>query len=263
MFSIFHHEEKSLSLLPIYVTTAGCDHKQERKERPCGAPFHHLLYVEDGEGVFETQERRHVLPKGTLLFIRKDTPITYYASDKVFQTAWVTFNGSAVTDILKYFGAESFSFINGSALYPNMLSCIKLCNRQTSAEKLSSAVYDLLTSYFTTQRETLCPPPIAKAKSFIEQNYAHDVPISEIARVAGVSQSLLFRLFKEKEQRTPIETLRDVRIRQAKLLLLSSPAYPIGEVAVLCGFSDFAYFCKIFKRETGLTPNAFRETYGV
>lgn len=264
MYIVSAHEQQRCSILPIYVTTAGCGHNQERKIRPRGAPFHHLFYVEDGEGVFETATERHVIQKGTMLFIQKDTPITYYARTDPFQTAWVTFDGNSVADILRYFGAESFSFCNGTALYPSLLSCIKLCMmRQTAPEHLSSAIYELLVAYFSSQCATNTLPPIVKAREFIEKNYAHDISITELARVARISQSLLFRLFREQEKRTPIEYLRDVRLKHAKELLLSNPDLRVGEIAALCGFSDFAYFCKVFKNENGITPNAFRDTYGI
>ena len=32
----------------------------------------------------------------------------------------------------------------------------------------------------------------------------------------------------------------------------------INEIAETCGFDDHAYFCRVFKKETGLAPNEFQ-----
>ena len=255
------NQERSRGLLPIYVTTAGCNHHQEPRYRPRGAVFHHILFVEEGSGVFETETERYVLQKNSAVFIRKEYPIRYYAQTEDFTTAWVTFDGKGVEDLLAYFGAEGFSVCQNSSLYSKILSCVKLYRRIATADLLSRAAYDLVVSYFSEFNALLCPEPMVKAKRFIEEHFHRDLSVSEIAHAAGISPSMLYRLFKEKENMTPVEMIRTVRIQNAKLLLLSHPEYRSADVAELCGFSDAAYFCKVFKSETGLSPYAFRNTY--
>ena len=47
-------------------------------------------------------------------------------------------------------------------------------------------------------------------------------------------------------------------VAQAKLLL-AHRTYPLELVASLCGFSGANYFCRVFRRSTGLTPAAWRK----
>ena len=49
-----------------------------------------------------------------------------------------------------------------------------------------------------------------------------------------------------------------VRLQAAKLLL-AHRTYPLELVASLCGFSGANYFCRVFRRSTGLTPAAWRK----
>ena len=255
------NEKKSRRLLPVYLTTVGVHHHQERKDRPYGAGFHHILFIEKGEGYFETPTKKYLLKANTAVFIKKNCPASYYGNTDDFTTAWVTFNGDGVENILEYFHAEVFSFCENSSLYPKILSCFNLFKKLSSVETLSKAVYDLVISYFTELGASLVHPAVTKAKFFIEENYHKDISVSDISKDAGISSSLLYRLFKENENVTPTEMLRAVRIKNATVLLLSNASYSISEIGELCGFSDTAYFCKVFKAETGMSPNAFRRAH--
>ena len=48
-----------------------------------------------------------------------------------------------------------------------------------------------------------------------------------------------------------------VRINKAKTLLLDT-SMPISEIAARVGYSNQSYFTKVFKHNTGFSPNAFR-----
>jgi two-component system response regulator YesN len=104
------------------------------------------------------------------------------------------------------------------------------------------------------------PSFLLRAKAFMEQNCHKDLSIDDVAKNVGISQSLLFRLFKVEEKRTPVEYLRALRISKAKVLLIEDKL-KIYEIANLCGFSDVAYFCKVFKSQTGVSPNTYRNKF--
>lgn len=256
-----HAETKIKELLPIYLSTVGVGNLQRKMDRPNGSDFHHIMFIEDGEGVFETPSERYILSKGTIVFFKKRLPICYYGHSPDFKTAWVTFDGFAVDKMLEYFTADDFSFVENSSLFPKILLCNNLINKLDVEEKLSKAVYDLFISYFTELEKSQRSGHIAIAKQYIEENYTKDISVADIAKASGISQSLLYRLFKQEEKRTPIEVLRTIRIQNAKNLLLSDMSYKISQVAKLCGFSDTAYFCKVFKNETGVSANTFRKPH--
>lgn len=256
-----HDETKTKELLPVYISTVGVGNLQTKMDRPNGSDFHHIMFIEEGEGVFETPSERYILSKGTIVFFKKRLPICYYGNSADFKTAWVTFDGFAVENVLKYFGSADFSFIENSSLYSKIVLCNNLIKKLDAEEKLSKAVYDLFISYFVEFEKSQRSGQIAIAKQYIEENYTKDISVADIAKASGISQSLLYRLFKQQEKRTPIEVLRTIRIQNAKNLLLSDMAYKISQVAKLSGFSDTAYFCKVFKNETGVSANTFRKSH--
>ena len=70
------------------------------------------------------------------------------------------------------------------------------------------------------------------------------------------------RVFRQDTGLTPTAYLTKFRLEHAKNLLRSpvSPAYSIREIAQRSGFDDPDYFCRLFHKETGLSPREFRKT---
>ncbi len=73
----------------------------------------------------------------------------------------------------------------------------------------------------------------------------------------GVSVGYLNEVVKQATGRTPGELVRAARLLEAKRLLAGS-GLGVGQVARRVGFTDPAYFCRFFRRETGISPGAFR-----
>ncbi|MBE6667060.1 MAG: AraC family transcriptional regulator [Ruminococcaceae bacterium] len=249
--------------LPIYAITVGINHTQEKIFRPNGSIFHHIMFVQEGEGVFELNNEKHVLKAGTAMFFSKNMPINYYASGSLFKTAWITFDGISTESIFEYFSAKGFSFIENSSLISKILAFVKHVENGESFEGLSKAVYDIVITYFSELNKATCPVVLSNAKNYIATNFKNDISIAEIAAYVGISQSLLFRLFKANEKCTPIEYLKRTRIESAKLLLSNEQNMNIKDVGSSCGFSDTSYFVKVFRDETGVTPKNFRKLYGI
>ncbi|MBQ2734579.1 MAG: AraC family transcriptional regulator [Clostridia bacterium] len=254
-------DERSARLLPVYLITVGVSHNQEPCRRPNGAPFHHIMYVEKGEGMFEVGGKKALLKEGSTVFIRKGTPSNYYAVGKPFQTGWITFDGAQIDSVLEYFFAEEFSSLQNDALHARIQSIYKLATRNTLPEELSTQVYDVIVSYFSMLETSKKQPVLLRAKKYVEEHFERDLSVADIADAVGISESLLFRLFRNEERSTPIDYLRRVRIRNAEQILLSAPHKKVSDICSQCGFSDSAYFCKVFKSETGMTPKIYRNRY--
>ncbi|MEA4905646.1 MAG: response regulator [Petrimonas sp.] len=72
-----------------------------------------------------------------------------------------------------------------------------------------------------------------------------------------VSPSQLNRKIKSISGLNATNYILMVRLNRAKKLLTTSQK-PIGEIAMDCGFNDFAYFSRTFKKEFGITPSKFQ-----
>ena len=56
---------------------------------------------------------------------------------------------------------------------------------------------------------------------------------------------------------TPQRYLTDIRLNQAKELLISS-SLNVGEIAAIVGYENALYFSRVFRKYAGLSPSAYR-----
>lgn len=94
---------------------------------------------------------------------------------------------------------------------------------------------------------------------YIRSNFARDITVGDIADAAHLSISALERRFKKYLNKTPRRFLVEIRLEQARRLLVESDA-PIANVAFDAGFSDHSYFSQQFRRFFGLLPSEFRHS---
>ncbi|UWP69038.1 AraC family transcriptional regulator [Subdoligranulum variabile] len=107
--------------------------------------------------------------------------------------------------------------------------------------------------------ETARPLPalVAEAVEAIRQNYMALYGVEELSEQLGVTKSHLVRAFKQALGVPPGKYLTSMRIEAVKTLLLSDE-YNLEMIAGLTGFSGANYLCRVFKREVGVSPAAWR-----
>ena len=101
---------------------------------------------------------------------------------------------------------------------------------------------------------------IQRALNYIHANLGTPLSIQEIAKNANVSKSVLYRRFHSCFGCTVSQYINRQRIDKAKELLKQGKL-SVEDVSQQAGFSDHAYFSRIFKKETGLSPMKYKRTY--
>ena len=96
---------------------------------------------------------------------------------------------------------------------------------------------------------------------FIRQNYGEELTVSQIADSAAISESECLRCFRSCLHTSPSRYLRDFRLQKAETLLLSTQGTS-ANIGAACGFSDAAYFTKLFREVKGCTPLEYRKRRG-
>lgn len=99
---------------------------------------------------------------------------------------------------------------------------------------------------------------LVTATSFIRQNAARPIQVSDVARQAGVSRRVLERRFMRVLERTIAEEIRRVHFECARKLLVETDL-AIPAVAEAAGFGTPEYFAYVFKRKQGQTPLKYRK----
>lgn len=99
---------------------------------------------------------------------------------------------------------------------------------------------------------------LAQALEAMHGEPAHDWTVESLARVAGMSRSAFAARFKSVVGQTPLEYLTQWRMYCATRLLQRS-GLALAEVSRQVGYESVAAFNRAFRRETDLTPGAFRK----
>lgn len=129
------------------------------------------------------------------------------------------------------------------------------------ADGLSALVAVELRRYFRQQTERPAPGRLSVSQlrlidERIERQGALPT-IAELATECGLSTRHFFRLFRQSTGSSLVDYAARRRIEQAKALLCED-GLVIKQIAYCCGFKTAAAFSCAFRRETGLSPRAFR-----
>ena len=98
-----------------------------------------------------------------------------------------------------------------------------------------------------------------KVKEFIENHYAEEIRIEDIAKRFRYSRSHLHKIFKTAYGCSITDYILSVRIEKGKFLLSDARPRTVSEAAFAVGFKDPLYFSRVFRKRVGLTPSEFKE----
>jgi AraC-like DNA-binding protein len=96
------------------------------------------------------------------------------------------------------------------------------------------------------------PQAVMVAREYLEAHLADNVSLTQLAQVTGLSPFYLVRVFHRTVGLPPHAYLNQVRLQQAKELLLRGR--PIASVAYEVGFTDQSHLTRRFKQIYGVTP---------
>lgn len=97
---------------------------------------------------------------------------------------------------------------------------------------------------------------------YLQENYRQPYSLERLAVAFGCKTAYLLRLYRKVTGSTPTQDLIRLRIEKAKRLLVGHPQLEVKQVAAAVGYDDPLYFSRLFKRETGLNPTAFKDSTG-
>ncbi|MDA8124040.1 MAG: helix-turn-helix transcriptional regulator [Deltaproteobacteria bacterium] len=98
---------------------------------------------------------------------------------------------------------------------------------------------------------------VSRFKKMVSKNFLTERFTSFYAEKLGISEAYLHELTKENTGLTPGQIIRKETAMEAKRMLAHT-ADTVSEIGYKLGFEDPSYFGRFFRRETGLSPKAFR-----
>ncbi len=95
------------------------------------------------------------------------------------------------------------------------------------------------------------------ARKILGEDIASDISVEELSDRVGLNRTTLQRVFKQMYGVTTFEYRTQVRMQEAKNLLLND-SVSVTEAAGLCGYSNASKFAAAFKKVFGVTPSKWR-----
>lgn len=148
-----------------------------------------------------------------------------------------------------YYAADAAAL--GGLIYKNRFSSAEYLNILADCYTLS-----LMQAH---NSDSQIAAAVKKIVNAISENACNsEFNIADELRLSGYAEDYIRAKFKEICKETPTEFLNRLRIKNAcRIIEIYGKQFNITETAERCGFSNPAYFSRVFKKITGVSPNKY------
>lgn len=164
-------------------------------------------------------------------------------------------------ELARYLSRISLSSIEQGTRRMGYLAAQKLdavLTGQKLREKITVVPPNKLFQRQSTDFKSITDPYVVQATHYIRLNACKGIKVEQVIDFVGISRSNLELRFQEFLNKSIHQQIHEIKIEQAKQLLLTS-AYPMQEIAERCGYPSLQYMYSVFKKDTGFTPKQFIE----
>ena len=237
--------------------------------RANGLPDYQLLYIENGCGFFKFGEDYEKLPGKTVVLYRPYEPQIYkYRQKDKTQTYWLHFGGTAVEKLLceLELNDKKIITINNDINFKEYFKKVidELQNKPIGYLQAANDYARLALISLSREIKTSLKKPsdlvIDSLCKKMNMDFYKDFSNAEYAEECNMSVSHFLSKFRKATGTSPQNYILNLRITNAQNLL-STTDYKIIEISKLVGFADSMYFCKRFKKKTGLSPSDYRQKF--
>ncbi|HHV09870.1 MAG TPA: AraC family transcriptional regulator [Clostridiales bacterium] len=258
--------------LPLSLDGILFHYSQEPVKRPNGVPFYQWMQCISGTGEVILDDQKIIVREGRGILLKAHIPHSYYGTTDQWITHNISFSGSACEQILNGLGMKQ----SGVYQVTNLDITKKFVKGITIHQKTKGPCLDriyskelytfLLDLSYDIQRIHISEPAMENKILRIVDQYLIDhfnqpVSLDILAELVDLRKEYLCTLFKKHMQQTISQHLQIIRIAHAKYYLVHYPEKTVKEIGVLCGFESTSYFCKVFKKIIGYSPDEYRRLH--
>jgi len=249
-------------------------------EHPHRHDFHEFLYIKNGSGRQEVDGVTYHLNANTFYIISKGQVHNFLVA-KELEGTLIRFKDSILPAVQSlnegYYHNLLFALSQQNSIAikseDTPLIEVLLSRMQKEYDLQSGKVLDLsLIQHLLYPLLILLNRYVEETQNFrdLEQNqYGQFINLLErsfkqyhgldfYARELGVSKRRLSQICQQKAGKTTKKVINERVLTESKRLMKYT-SLPLKEIANRLGFKDLGYFCRYFKRETGITPSGYKE----
>lgn len=248
---------------------------------PCRETSHACLFVQQGIAEMRVGQHTYQVHPNQALFIAAGQIFSFETIDPDLQGYYLHFHdqfllGDAIQPTL----LQTFDFLQPwghphHPLSPDQATHIlplfgriyqEYSTQGVQNQQLIRAYLLALLSEFQLVAATSTHPPLdatqaitQKFKALLYTQLGHLHRVSDYAALLCISPNYLHKCVKASTGKAPIRWIDEAIVLQAKALLLQSE-HTVSEIAHALGIQDHSYFSRMFRRQTGLSPLAYRKS---
>jgi AraC-like DNA-binding protein len=233
-----------------------------------------VYYIHAGRGVVQSERRSSIpIQRDDVLIAREATRQSFLAAkDEALALSCYEVNVRAVsgTALLDLLSEPLNEPIAGNAelrsLFARMdvqKNCAELGSR-AFASALMKQCFVLIVRACVARYGEIAPiaagvgdPRLARALKLVLDQPAAAHTVHQLASAAGMSRSAFARHFNSRIQRSPMEFVKQARLRHAATLLRTTDL-PVKAVAALSGYASRSHFSRSFRAQFAIDPSKFR-----
>ena len=253
-----------LSQKPLpYVVPLGYGHERcspIHAPGPCVKNSWLIHYVVSGTGTFSVKGKVYRPQAGECFVIRPNELVMYQADEQdPWHYIWLSFQcfieppAALQEDILRLPGLASL-FLSLPSLDPQQ-------------EGIEAHIYGKIFELFALLwgdtavcRESESPCIVRQTVEYMRKHLWEKMTVGALAERVHLSTSHFSEIFRKETGMTPLQYLTNERMGFAAFTLLTEER-PVREVAALIGYEEASTFSRSFKRQFGLSPQAFVREY--
>ena len=270
----------------VYVTTAGQSRIPAHATYPPGGhpkdynfdwrrgrvlADYQLVYISSGRGWFESRGvGRRRIESGDAFLLFPGVWHRYTPDRKTgWDEHWLGFEGDTVRRLMKNgFFSRRTPILRVTredvllGVFNDVMEAVK-ARPPALQQVLAGLTMRLLSLLYSTAQSSLSQDLRSSAAIQEAVRLMHNDPrakfdLPELARQLHVSYTWFRRTFAQQTGLSPHQYLLQLRVAHARSLLAESD-WTVKEVAMGSGFESEYYFCRVFKKKTGVTPGEWRQ----
>ena len=222
-----------------------------------------VMYIAKGRAVLYRGAKMIEVGEGEALFFPPDVPQRYaFFKSDVSVNKWVHFGGSLASP-LEAGGARKITVANRREFENVLDGLVRAYNgigerrEELMAGYLRALVALLRESEIKTENgKPSAARRMSEALNYIHVNAYSGIDLDRAAAICYISRDRFNHVFKEATGFSPNVYLTKLRVERAKQLLRDE-GMNVRECAESVGFDDPNYFCRVFKKETGVPPKKY------
>jgi len=220
--------------------------------RPHSHPFHQMIVVRSGAMLLKTRHGELIARSGDILFYESGLVHEEISQpDDPVNTYYLSFSAKTELPDLPLRLRDSDG---------RMVELLGWMHRDLREGRPAPDCHALLDMIIREVRWLLARPKdvwLEHVREHLRTRFADPLSLDDVARHAGMSRFAFVRKFKRLCGRTPMEELRQIRLHEARNLILSRDL-PLKTVAAKVGIGDEYQLSKLFRRYFGIAPRDIR-----